>query len=135
MKIRFILVFLFFFGCGPQYKVVHTYVPPSTTHGKACIEKCVLSKMNCKQRSLDDYDRCIDREEKFALKEYEKYVQDALARNVQPDKSITSKSFMHKSNCVIHKNNSCDEDYRQCYLDCGGRIDIDTVCVANCDKA
>ncbi len=127
--IKLLVIFLFpgfLISCGPIYDTQYSYFPPESSEGRACIFQCENSRsqcqelehyrnQDCERRSTYDYERCRD---------------DIRYRYDREPKW----NECSESSCSADEER-CDSQFRYCYQSCGGRVDAQTVCVANCQGA
>lgn len=92
-----------------QYKTVYT--PPKSKSGMQCVNQCITSKQMCNNncQMLKNSDQLVD------------IAQRAASRDKQ-----------YVSNTPYRGDCGCDDQYKDCYMSCGGKIDY--VCVSGCDK-
>ncbi|EGV33103.1 hypothetical protein ThidrDRAFT_0781 [Thiorhodococcus drewsii AZ1] len=114
-------------ACGPMYRTVYTYTPPSNLEGKRCLNQCLAmremcrsnaegraaqNRSNCQQSAMVNYTACI-----------------STAKSDSERAKCTDSSYA----CNEQVNTSqCDGDYRVCYSNCGGIVDSREVCVSGC---
>lgn len=95
----------------------YEYVLPATEHGRICITQCAgvqetcrgnemqraqWEKAGCERRNESTYRACISRAD---------------------SKDDVKKCDKHRGYCSANENTwRCEEDYRQCFVNCGGRI-------------
>lgn len=117
--LRFLTLFIFasyLLGCGPSY--YYKYTPPQTSEGVSCVRTCSDERRSCRQlqqvqdqntRNLFEakartYDACrVGRSDK-----------DARKYCSSPNFSFPLESL---------SQNSCEDDFNQCYQTCGGTVD------------
>lgn len=125
-----ITVFVSFISaCATQY----TYTPPNTVEGRTCVTQCQTQLRSCRdtqqQRASDAYEVCKfnatheQRQcEHRSLTEYNaclKFAKTSIDRA-----SCIQKSCI-KGYCSSSVDYSfCEKEFRICYQNCGGRIDI-----------
>lgn len=118
-------------GCGPIYKIEHSYVPPVSSTGKMCIAQCVQNKNTCQQMCQMRKDNCRSQARQDAYYQYESYKNDQARLGKPIEKSI--RDFDH-SFFECRKPCHCDQTFNSCYSACGGEVLSRQVCVAFCDK-
>ena len=121
-----------FSACGPIYSNYYEYTPPRSDSGKQCITTCRLVREECRSRERRSYDSC-------------QYRSQRIRRDCEARKHLVwdekDRDWRCVANCHCPSNycsspdfDSCEEDYRECYQDCGGLVAQYTRCVANCDQ-
>jgi hypothetical protein len=113
-------------GCGPIYSTQYRYTPPLDTNGKMCINQCASSRDLCRQL-----------EESRASQEQAQCQQNATMRYalcLSNAKTDQARSQCNSSSYCSRSANTerCEESYRQCFQNCGGKIDSFQVCDFGC---
>ena len=95
----------------------YDYYPPSTEQGRFCITQCAGVREMCQgneiQRAQYEQALCERRSESM----YRTCLRHA-------DSNDEAKRCYRQS-CFSHENTwRCDEDYRQCFVNCGGAIQV-----------
>lgn len=58
-------------ACGPQYKIVHDYVPPENPLGLSCIQQqCANNQKVCQLECNDVFEMCMQRQEHQARADF-----------------------------------------------------------------
>ena len=112
-------------ACGPVYSTTYSFIPPENANGRACIFQCESAKTQCQHIEDLERDRCESRSDL----EYER----CEARNDRVYKD-DDKEYCYREYCSVDYTN-CDDRYRSCYQNCGGKVNATTVCTAFCDQA
>ena len=97
-------------GCVTEYK----YTPPAGKSGQLCIERCVQTQMDCRQAEQDRSARANRKCEHDAEVEYNACLKYA------EDKKKCVQQICYDTPSV----GQCDIDYRACYQNCGGQVEI-----------
>jgi hypothetical protein len=127
MKKTFVfLSLMFLISCGPIYQTEYLFTPPLSTTGHACVTQCEISKSQCLQLEQLKAERC----EYYSRDEVDRCEADI---RWSEDRSPKWYECIPDSCDVDHE--LCDNNYRTCYLSCGGKVDPVTRCVANCGAA
>lgn len=112
-------------SCGPMYDTQYTFIPPESAQGKACTYQCQNGKYQCEQIDRMQVDRC----EESARREQERCKWDLAFRGEKE----------HWYDCALDScsanTEQCEAQYRSCFQMCGGTVNTQTVCVANCQQA
>jgi hypothetical protein len=113
-------------GCGPIYSTQYRYTPPLDTNGKMCVNQCASSRDLCRQL-----------EESRASQEQAQCQQNATMRYalcLSNAKTDQARSQCNSSSYCSRSANTerCEESYRQCFQNCGGKIDSFQVCDFGC---
>ena len=110
-------------GCGTIYDTRYSYLPPRNGQGMHCISNCEDSRSMCRDLENMRSDQCEERA-KYEVEMCE-YRYERSGRNPGwfdcPRPSCSSDEAR------------CDTIYNSCYRGCGGDVEEETVCVANCD--
>ena len=112
-------------ACGPIYDTQYRFTPPESGQGVSCIYQCENSKLQCRQ--LEEYraDDCTRRAQ---------YEAQRCEADIWRQKGRAPKWYECGSSSCSPEYDRCETQYRSCYQSCGGRVDAQTVCVANCDQ-
>ena len=107
---------LFLSACST---VRYEYSPPTTDGGRQCIAQCSIAREICvgneNQRALNDRQSCEQRNRW----NYQNCVRRAN------DKNDANSCAGLQSSCWASANTyRCDENYRACFVSCGGHITV-----------
>ncbi len=107
---------LFLTGCS---FVRYEYYPPTTDGGRQCVAQCSIAREVCvgneNQRALNDRQSCEQRNRW----NYQNCVRRAN------DKNDAKSCAGLQSSCWASANTyRCDENYRSCFVSCGGHINV-----------
>jgi len=113
-------------GCGPIYSTQYRYTPPVDSNGRMCVNQCANSRDLCRQL-----------EESRASQEQAQCQQNASMRYalcLSSAKTDQARSQCNSSSYCSRSANTerCEESYRQCFQNCGGKIDSFQVCDFGC---
>lgn len=142
-----LVIALFFFvigltGCAENYR----YIPPTSEAGLKCVTQCLSIKNTCREselesakaaqqecerRSSDEYLECKIRAEE----EYVRCQEKAKEEYIACLKYASDRSSCHEEQCEeksCYKRGCyesadfriCDSDYRDCYQQCGGVVEV-----------
>lgn len=114
-------------SCGPIYNTTYTFSPPNSMQGRQCVNDCLAQKSHCSFRCQRDYEQCT-----FAAQDEAHHQYREWQRHHHGDHSRYYNDFVDTSQC--QQDCGCDNDYRQCYANCGGAVIPHTRCVAFCNK-
>jgi hypothetical protein len=125
-------------ACGPRFETRYSYTaPPESPQSRQCLQGCEFQRQQCLIIADNRYQIC----ELEARDEAAECAADArydyrrcLRRNQDdPEACQYRRAFCPRRACWRDAGN-CDELYRACYVACGGSIQAETVCTANCDE-
>lgn len=112
-------------GCGPIYETRYNFVPPTEPHSAVCLTHCYTGKIQCQQLEQVQLDNCENRAER------ERY---RCEWQIRRDKKREPKWYeCGGSHCSVDEER-CEANYRSCYQACGGQVNSEQVCVANCKQ-
>ncbi len=141
-----VIAFSFFFigltGCAEKYR----YVPPTSEAGLQCVTQCLSIKnacrerelenaraaqQECEKRSADEYLECKIRAEEEYAQCQEKAKEEYIAcLKYAGDRSSCHEEQCEKEHCYERgcyespDFRACDSDYRDCYQQCGGEVEV-----------
>lgn len=112
-------------SCGPIYDTTYQFIPPNSEGGRACVYQCENSRSQCRQIEDLRVDRC----EQDSRYEQRRCEDDVYRREGRGPK-------WHECGGLVctPEYDRCDDQYRSCYQSCGGTVQAETRCVANCEK-
>lgn len=127
-------------GCGPYLRDEKTYISPQTTEGITRASACRDSTLACSAAVTRREEACIAQEERRARLEHRYYLiaQNALSDEQKDDPLKDYDDFMDTFACrriAREERAVCESSYDTCWLRAGGRIQVNTVCVAGCADA
>jgi hypothetical protein len=93
-------------GCTPR----HSYTPPETLEGKACVARCQEILEQC----------AVDPEEPRGLETDKKCIGEPQEKPVACPPGIECPPARCRH---LSDESACGDRYRQCYRDCGGLVD------------
>lgn len=131
-KIKPLILLTLLAGCGPQFQTFYDYTPPKSATGKQCITTCRLVLETCKGNVNNSYQACLTRSsnEQRACESNRRYEWNKKSK----DYECVYNCYCSGEYCPDPDFSECEEDYRICYQDCGGRVVGSSRCVANCDQ-
>jgi len=88
MRYLLILMTLFFWGCGPKYKVLTALVLPEDPVQKACIQKCTDERAACMDICKANFSICRQKADAVAKKRYEEAMKTYTAKLEQYAKDL-----------------------------------------------
>lgn len=112
-------------GCGPIYDTQYTFIPPDDGNGRACVYQCENGKQQCEELEELKEESCEERAEA----EYARCEERIYRRKGRDPKW----NECYRESCSSDSER-CETNYRSCYQSCGGKVNAETVCVANCDQ-
>lgn len=110
-----VLLLLCLGGC----KTVHyTFAPPKSDSGRLCVVQCASIRETCRGNEINRAAAA-----RFACeRQQDRAYQECRARNAG-SKDKPAACDTHAYSCTDHGNTGyCEQDYRRCYSDCGGRV-------------
>ncbi len=116
-------------GCQPQYQKQAAFIDPISLSGKACVTRCSQDQTYCEQRSSETLSGCKEAAYHRALADLKSY-QSQYDTPDRPEKNVDD--FYDDSACQLAV--PCRQAYNQCFIQCGGRVTQQDVCVKNCPK-
>ncbi len=116
---------LFTIGCGPVYRTDYQFTPPSSSTGKVCASNCENSKYQCQQIEQMRADQCQDRA---------RLEMQRCEDNVRWREGREPKWYECGMDSCSADTERCESQYRSCFTACGGKVDAQTICVANCEQ-
>lgn len=117
-------------ACGPVYKTTDTYEPPDAWSGRKCINRCLKVKSQCSIACKRTNQTCIAEAREEGSYRYRQYAR--RRRKAGKKVVLGPNDFIDTSAC--HSGCSCAHDYRECYMNCGGKVITHRRCVAFCPK-
>jgi len=115
-------------ACGPMYKTTYEYHPPENQRGRMCLNHCLDIKNECRAICNNHNDVCKDQAMQRAQMDFESY-QHAQRETQQPI-TKTVNDFYNPWGCS--ESCHCEQQYNQCYSNCGGEVVPVQTCVAFC---
>jgi hypothetical protein len=111
----------------------YVFTPPETAEGKACVERCQASQSSCRRdqdaRAERIRARCeaesARREEACVIQAPIEYA--ACLKFAKTDEERAACALEDCTQPACHATPSyalCENDFRFCYQNCGGRIDL-----------
>jgi hypothetical protein len=94
-------------GCGPQ--IVYDYAPPQTPEGRACAIQCHSSAALCRQMQQNTYQQCQN-------------TYNLMLQNYNACRENGGKHCSMPSICSSPSTSICDQNYRECFAACGGKV-------------
>ena len=125
-----VVVFSCLASCAPVYQTTYQYVPPHSSRGVACINRCLQHKSSCNSRCSRQKLACHADADYAAKPAFKDYIKQQRKNKLPINKDISD--FANYSSC--DSDCACSNDYRQCYTNCGGHVIPHTQCVAFCKK-
>lgn len=120
-------------ACGPVYDTQYHFTPPADPTGRQLAGQCRVVQNMCKQNCQMREHACRADARAEGMMEYQAYVAERRRKNLpikrSPD-SFVSTYMCGSSSC----EDACEDDYRSCYVEAGGQIRAQRVCVAFCDQ-
>ena len=107
-----LLVSLMFAGCTT---IRYEYVAPHTEQGRYCTTQCAAIKDNCEGNEINRASG-----ERYACEQRSEYQYHDCLRHARNDNEA-KRCF--RQACYSNPNTwRCDENYRQCFVGCGGTV-------------
>lgn len=114
-------------ACGPVYSTHYRFTPPNEANGRQCVTQCAQTR-----------DMCRMMEETRATQEQTQCQQNANMRYTLC--LANAKTDQARSQCNANSycprnvyTERCEESYRQCFQNCGGRVESYQVCDYGCN--
>lgn len=120
-------------ACGPTYQTVHDFTAPATAEGKLCASQCQTIQNHCRATCSAQTSACESKMKLDAMQEFERYAQQQRAAGKAVER--TASWYEHPFACSSSAcANSCGDDFRVCYANCGGKVTSKTICTSGCDR-
>jgi hypothetical protein len=128
----FLAVLAVLSSCSPVYQTHYNYYPISGREGQMCSNTCLVARQSCVQNEQQRYQACESQANlQYQMCELSKvYNYDSKGNWV-----CVVNCFCFKPSCASPSIGSCEEFYKDCYLNCGGEVVATTSCVSNCEEA
>lgn len=98
------------------------YVPPSTAGGKACADQCGKARFHCVSYCSFSEKQCNQEMQAQAIRDYEQYMRDQFRSRAASE--LLPRDFERPEKCsTLSCAQDCEDDYRECYVNCGGKIE------------
>ena len=125
--------FLALSSCGPVYQTTYDFTPPRSFEGRQCINVCQMTQQQCEANETMRHESCEARTEAA----YDRCESRKIYRydHEKGKTKCVENCSCWKESCDEPDLELCQQRYRECYENCGGRVDAYTRCVANCDNA
>lgn len=116
-------------GCATEYR----YTPPATEDGRLCVVQCQGAQERCRsredRRTQDQYEQCrVDTEQDQARCERDGSIEyTACLRYAKTDaeRAACKPADCSKASCYNNPSyDLCDADFRVCYQNCGGQVEV-----------
>ncbi len=107
-------------GCGPMYETRYNLTPPPGQMGQVCVNQCDQIRLQCMQGEDLRVQNC-ETQNRLARLEYEQCRQRGYS-DCYEDTTWCSADY-----------EPCEGQFRQCYQNCGGKVESYQVCVFNCN--
>lgn len=120
-------------ACGPVYDTQYHYTAPKDPTGRQLAGQCRVVQNMCKQNCQMREQACRADARSEGMMEYQAYVAEQRRKNLPIKRSADS--FISTYGCDSDScEDACEADYRGCYVEAGGQIRAQRVCVAFCDQ-
>ncbi len=135
-------VFVTVSACGPVYRTLTEYEPPTDPVARASLSNCEMLQMQCMQVETMKADACQQR----ADAEYEachaKVSACEQASETKYNQCLARQRICSKDYCVDYCPRTacapnealCQGQYNRCYIAAGGKVTQRTVCVDRCEN-
>lgn len=121
-------------ACGPVYDTQYHFTPPADPTGRQLAGQCRVMQNMCLQNCRMQEHACRSDARAQGMMEYQAYVAERRRKNLPLKRS--PESFVSTYMCDSDRcDDACADDYRGCYVEAGGQIRAQRVCVAFCDQA
>lgn len=117
-------------ACGPIYKTTYTYDPPDAWSGRKCVNRCLAVQSRCKIACRRSNQACIANAQDEGAFRYRQYAR----KQRRAGKKIVLGPGDFTDTQACHESCGCGTNYRECYLNCGGKVITHRRCVAFCPK-
>ena len=114
---------------GSSYETRYAYGPPTTPEGRMCVNQCQQMSTMCKQNCKLNKQQCETNSLLQAQLEYQNYLNAQQAKGLLINKTVDNfKRPCYNNSC----EQECDQNFRFCFMNCGGQVREHTVCTAFC---
>ncbi|MGD9887655.1 MAG: CagY family CD-EC repeat-containing protein [Halothiobacillaceae bacterium] len=115
-------------GCGPVYSTQYRYTPPLDANGKMCVNQCVNNRDMCRMmeetRAMQEQAQC----QQYAAMRYSMCLSNAKTEQERRNCERMNRGYCSRTAYTEH----CEESFRLCFQNCGGKIDSFQVCDFGC---
>lgn len=113
-------------ACTPAYQTLYRYSEPVDEKQAVCFPICEKHRIDCVQIAKSEKRNCELRNQ-IARMTY----RQCLSVNKPGPGAIAPNCDANQDFCFSDIER-CDNNFRNCFLDCGGEISEDRICTANC---
>jgi hypothetical protein len=132
--------------CGPMYSTRFHFIPPASEQGRMCLNTCLSNKSICQNNCNYNEQNCINNAQWLKMgqvlgnamtrpvprKHYNPY--DPYYPQPYDDLGYEYNATIRRCNQYKYSQmNSCENDYRSCYQNCGGQVLEEVYCSAFCN--
>lgn len=121
-----VLLMLTIAGCTPSYKTAYLYSLPQDEKQAVCFSICDKHRSRCLQHVQTEKRNCELRNQMAHMA----YRQCLSVNRSGP--GATSPVCDDNQNFCFSDPERCEANYRKCFMDCGGEISEDSVCITHC---
>ena len=143
-KYFLVILMLLISSCGPIYETSYSYYPPKEETSRYCLSSCSGQRQSCSSNCSDRKQTCeiaersLDLAENVTCNKRKNYCNNnpnasgcVFDKSMDCDKSRSS--YSKCDNTYDECKNECLSFYNQCYINCGGKVQTDKVCVHFCN--
>jgi len=121
-------------ACGPVYRTTYQFQPPDSQRGRECVNACQATRQQCEGNAEYAYQQCMNREEsRYQMCEARKSFEPDPKKGWDKPQCVKNCAPCPKPFCRQPDKASCDERYRDCYVNCGGTVEKTVECTSNCN--
>lgn len=103
---------------GACQTVRYEYVPPASETGRICLTQCAGIRETCRGNEINR----AAMEKASCERQQERQYHECRSR-AGGNKDKEKECDKQRTTCYAHEHTTrCEEDYRQCYANCGGRV-------------
>ena len=121
-------------GCGPIYETVYSYQPPRSPQGRQCVGQCQQINQYCRQNCQLRETSCQATARQDASYDYDRYVRERQRHRQEIKKSPSDFDHSYSCSSASSCEQTCGDDYRMCYTNCGGVVTSREECTMFCDQ-
>jgi hypothetical protein len=131
--IHFFSLILLLAACGGAADENMTMTPPATPGGRLCLNQCKIAKDYCVQKCDLNERSCTAKIQVQAMQDYDAYIRQQYTAKATVE--FRPSDFERDESCTKPKAScvkDCEKNYRGCFTECGGKINVSTSCQFMC---
>jgi hypothetical protein len=130
----------------PQYTTRYTLTPPDSAQGRTCVATCQGNQQLCISNVRAEAQKC-ESDARQHVQDCNRNADDSYRNCVNYNTSSGSthigycraKRDTDRQTCANYRpycnaSTNCDGSYRECFKQCGGKVQANRVCYKNCEN-